>query len=200
MITLKGQDIRVTPSFVAQTESSRQVNIVARVSGFLDRIVYQEGELVKEGQVNFKLDEKPFQAQLDAARGALQSQRAASAHVQIVSPRMAEWLENHPWDAPNVKLRPMLGKGLDSAYAALADTYARWPSSARAAATTSPAVVHSRSCGIWPHAHATANGCCRDSCGPANGPLPPCPRSSGSQPSGDATELTCSPALRAISG
>ena len=60
--------------FVAQTESSRQVNIVARVSGFLDRIAYREGELVKQGQLMFQLDPKPFQAQLNAAQ-----RRAAGA-------------------------------------------------------------------------------------------------------------------------
>jgi membrane fusion protein (multidrug efflux system) len=79
VLTVQGQDIPFTPSFVAQTESSRQVNIVARVSGFLDRIAYQEGELVKEGQLMFQLDPKPFQAQLEAARGALQSQQARYA-------------------------------------------------------------------------------------------------------------------------
>jgi membrane fusion protein (multidrug efflux system) len=82
VLSVQGQDIPFTPSFVAQTESSRQVNIVARVSGFLDRIAYQEGELVKEGQLMFQLDPKPFQAQLEAARGALQSQQARFATAQ----------------------------------------------------------------------------------------------------------------------
>lgn len=76
------QDIAYTPNFVAQTESSQQVNIVARVSGFLDRIAYQEGELVKEGQLLFQLDPKPFQAKLEAARGELQSQQARHATAQ----------------------------------------------------------------------------------------------------------------------
>jgi membrane fusion protein, multidrug efflux system len=76
VITVKPQDIPYVPSFVAQTESSQQVNIVARVSGFLDKIAYQEGELVKEGQLLFQLDQKPLMAQLEAARGALQSQQA----------------------------------------------------------------------------------------------------------------------------
>jgi membrane fusion protein (multidrug efflux system) len=66
------------------------VNIVARVSGFLDRIVYQEGELVKEGQLLFQLDAKPFEAQVEAARGALQSQQArfttAQANLGRVKP------------------------------------------------------------------------------------------------------------------
>ena len=37
IVTITPQTIPFTPTFVAQTESSRQVNIVARVSGFLDR-------------------------------------------------------------------------------------------------------------------------------------------------------------------
>ena len=46
------------------------------MSGFLDKIAYQEGELVKAGQVLFQLDPKPFQAQLQAAQGELQAQQA----------------------------------------------------------------------------------------------------------------------------
>lgn len=90
VVTVQPRDIPYTPSFVAQTESSQQVNIVARVSGFLDRIAYREGELVKEGQLLFQLDPKPFQAQLEAARGELQSQQArlttAQANLGRVKP------------------------------------------------------------------------------------------------------------------
>ena len=90
IITVQPQNIPYTPNFVAQTESSRQVNIVARVSGYLDKIAYQEGEVVKEGQLLFQLDPNPFQAQLDAARGELQSQQArfttAEANLGRVKP------------------------------------------------------------------------------------------------------------------
>lgn len=94
VLTVQPHDIPFTLSFAAQTESSRQVNIVARVSGFLDRIAYQEGELVKAGQLMFELDKKPFQAQLEAARGALQSQQArfatAQANLARVKPLAAQ--------------------------------------------------------------------------------------------------------------
>jgi membrane fusion protein (multidrug efflux system) len=66
------------------------VDIVARVSGFLDKIAYQEGDLVKAGQLLFQLDPKPFQAQLQAARGELQSQQArlttATANLARIKP------------------------------------------------------------------------------------------------------------------
>jgi len=73
VVTVQTRDIPFSLEFVAQTESSRQVDIVARVSGFLDKIAYQEGEMVKQGQLLFQLDPKPFQAQLEAARGGLQA-------------------------------------------------------------------------------------------------------------------------------
>jgi membrane fusion protein (multidrug efflux system) len=76
VLSVVPKSIPVTSTFVAQTESSRQVNIVGRVSGFLDRIAYREGDLVKEGQLMFELDPRPFQAQLNAARGELQAQQA----------------------------------------------------------------------------------------------------------------------------
>jgi membrane fusion protein, multidrug efflux system len=79
VLTVAPRTIPFTPTFVAQTESSRQVNIVARVSGFLERIAYTEGEMVKQGQVMFQLDPKPLQAQLNSAKGELQSQQARLA-------------------------------------------------------------------------------------------------------------------------
>lgn len=90
VVAVKPQTIPYVMTFVAQTESSRQVDIVARVSGYLDRIAYREGELVKEGQVLFQLDPKPFQADLDAAKGELLSQEArfatAKANLARVKP------------------------------------------------------------------------------------------------------------------
>jgi membrane fusion protein (multidrug efflux system) len=90
IVTVQPQTVPYIATFVAQTESSRQVDIVARVSGYLDRIAYQEGELVKEGQLLFQLDPKPFQAQLQAAQGELQAQQArhatAAANLKRVKP------------------------------------------------------------------------------------------------------------------
>jgi len=82
VFTVVARAVPVVPTFVAQTESSRQVNIVARVSGFLDKIAYQEGATVKQGQVLFELDHKPFEAQVNAARGELQAQEARLSTAQ----------------------------------------------------------------------------------------------------------------------
>ncbi|MBI5589903.1 MAG: efflux RND transporter periplasmic adaptor subunit [Deltaproteobacteria bacterium] len=71
------KDVPVSIEYVAQTQSSHLVNIQARVSGFLDKRVYTEGEIVKQGQVLFLMDPKPFQAQLTQAIAALSMQKAS---------------------------------------------------------------------------------------------------------------------------
>ena len=76
-LTIVPRDVPVSSVFVAQTQSSQAVNIAARVSGFLDKRVYTEGAVVKAGQVLFRMDQKPFQAQVDGQAAALQRNQAA---------------------------------------------------------------------------------------------------------------------------
>ena len=77
VLTVARKDVPITAVYVAQTQSSQAVNIQARVNGFLDKRVYVEGSLVKAGQVLFQMDPKPFQAQVDAAKAAMQRNQAA---------------------------------------------------------------------------------------------------------------------------
>lgn len=76
-ITVSPADVPVSFKFIARVESSQEVNIEARVSGFLDKRLYTEGSIVKKGQKLFLMDQKPFKAQLDQARAALARQKAA---------------------------------------------------------------------------------------------------------------------------
>ena len=76
-VTVTPRDAPAVFEFVAQTQSSRQVNIQARVSGFLEKRVYTEGSVVKEGQVLFLMDQRPFQVQVDAHAAELAKQQAS---------------------------------------------------------------------------------------------------------------------------
>ncbi len=90
VIRVEPKDTPVSAEFVAQTQSSHQVEIRSRVDGFLDKREYVEGSFVKAGQVMFRMDAKPFQAQVEAAEGALSQQRArhntAKADLARVKP------------------------------------------------------------------------------------------------------------------
>ncbi len=83
VVTVVPKDEPVVAEFVGQTQSSHLVNIQARVSGFLDKRMYTEGALVKEGQVLFQMDPKPFQAQLSQAKAALAQAEAAKETARL---------------------------------------------------------------------------------------------------------------------
>jgi membrane fusion protein (multidrug efflux system) len=89
-VTLAAQTVPVSVQFVAQVESSHQVEILNRVNGFLDKILYKEGEVVKAGQVMFQIDPKPFRAQVAAAKGEVENRQAqlwtAKANLDRVKP------------------------------------------------------------------------------------------------------------------
>ncbi|MFC0399215.1 efflux RND transporter periplasmic adaptor subunit [Paraburkholderia rhizosphaerae] len=76
VVTVEQKATPVDFEFTAQTESSRQVEIRARVDGFLGKRMYTEGDLVHEGQVMFVMDRKPFEAALQTAKGELAQQQA----------------------------------------------------------------------------------------------------------------------------
>lgn len=90
MISVSARTIPAPTTRIAVVESSRQVDVVARVSGFLETIAYREGEPVREGQVMFEMDKKPFIAQLESAKGELQAQQArlwtAEANLKRIKP------------------------------------------------------------------------------------------------------------------
>ncbi len=77
VVTVAARDVPISAEYIAQTQSSRQVSIQARVNGFLERRVYTEGAFVREGDVLFLMDRKPFQVQVDAAKAALSRQQAS---------------------------------------------------------------------------------------------------------------------------
>lgn len=93
-VTVTPRDAPVSTEFVAQTQSSRQVNIQARVSGFLERRMYTEGSLVEEGQVLFVMDQRPFQVQVEACEAELAKQQAsldmARANLERTRPLAAQ--------------------------------------------------------------------------------------------------------------
>ncbi len=93
-VTVQPKDVPKVYEFVGTTESSRKVQIRARVDGFLDERVYAEGTMVERGQKLFVMDKKPFEARLSAAKAALGEQearlRTADANLARVKPLAAQ--------------------------------------------------------------------------------------------------------------
>ncbi|HPX60553.1 MAG TPA: efflux RND transporter periplasmic adaptor subunit [Deltaproteobacteria bacterium] len=94
VVKVEPKTVPAIATFVAQIQSSHQIDIMARVSGFLERICYKEGEPVRKGQVLFKLDKKPFEAAVSAARAELDTRKSqlwtAKATLDRIKPLAAQ--------------------------------------------------------------------------------------------------------------
>jgi RND family efflux transporter MFP subunit len=66
------------------------VEIRARVSGYLDRIHFTDGQMVKQGDLLFTIDKRPFQTALDQAKGNLQQAQANLAFTEADLARAAQ--------------------------------------------------------------------------------------------------------------
>jgi len=90
IIEIQPKDTSVSFEFIGRTASSQQVQIRARVEGFLDARLYTEGGIVSKGDIMFKIDPKPFETQLAAATAALAEQQAKletnTANLKRVKP------------------------------------------------------------------------------------------------------------------
>jgi membrane fusion protein (multidrug efflux system) len=71
------QTVPITGEYVARTEARQTVEIRARVEGFLEKVLFKEGSQVKAGQLLFVIDQRPYKAALQEARGS-QAQAQAS--------------------------------------------------------------------------------------------------------------------------
>lgn len=54
----------------------RTVQLQSRISGYLDRVDFREGDIVTKGQVLFQIDPRPFEAELASARARMAAAEA----------------------------------------------------------------------------------------------------------------------------
>lgn len=78
-LTLQPKSFPVSYEYVGQTAGSKDVEVRARVTGILERRLYNEGAAVKAGQPLFVIDPKPLEAQADAAEAEVARAQAQLA-------------------------------------------------------------------------------------------------------------------------
>ena len=65
-----------TDEYVGRFVAVDSVEVRARVSGYLDGVHFKDGQLVKQGDLLFTIDKRPFQNTLDQARASLVQARS----------------------------------------------------------------------------------------------------------------------------
>jgi RND family efflux transporter MFP subunit len=95
-VTVKKETVPVWLQYTGKTKASSEQEVRARVSGRLEAVYFRDGERVKKGQKLFKIEQKQYKAELDAALAQKKRGEAslglAKADVNRYTPLVEEGL------------------------------------------------------------------------------------------------------------
>ena len=77
------RDVPIGGEITASVRGLEDVEIRARVEGYLESIDYREGSEVEKGQLLFTIDNQPYKARLAEAKGELARNRAALSKADL---------------------------------------------------------------------------------------------------------------------
>ncbi|HXE76912.1 MAG TPA: efflux RND transporter periplasmic adaptor subunit [Rhodanobacter sp.] len=87
VLQVQAQDAPLTQAVVGRLSPYRSADVRARVAGVLLQRVYDEGSMVKKGQLLFRIDPAPLQATLAASTAALAQAEATYTNAKVTAER-----------------------------------------------------------------------------------------------------------------
>ena len=84
-----------TERFIGRIQAVARVDVVARVTAFIEQYVFKEGDEVRKGQVLYRLERPPFEADVEAKQGTVEQIQAQLANATVTLQR-ATTLLNTP--------------------------------------------------------------------------------------------------------
>lgn len=100
-------------------EAPESVEIRPRVSGFIDKVAFDEGALVKKGDLLFQIDPRPFEAQVKRLQAELQQARATERRTASEAERGERLRANNAISAELADARVSAASEAKSAVAAI---------------------------------------------------------------------------------
>jgi membrane fusion protein (multidrug efflux system) len=80
---------------IGRVEAISRVDVRARVTGYLDAVLFKDGDLVKDGAVLYRIERGLFEAAVKQAEGALESSKAALTLAVVQFQRAQELLNRN---------------------------------------------------------------------------------------------------------
>jgi membrane fusion protein (multidrug efflux system) len=90
VIEVEPQDITPSARFVGRVVAINQVDLRARVQGFLEQRLFTEGQIVKQGDLLYVIEQPPFQAQVDEVAADLARSEASVAEAAATLERVQQ--------------------------------------------------------------------------------------------------------------
>lgn len=77
------QDVTDYLELTGKTQATNTVQLVARVEGYLQKVFFRDGEIVKKGDLLFLIQQDTYKAMLKQAEGNVLAQKARLEHARI---------------------------------------------------------------------------------------------------------------------
>jgi membrane fusion protein (multidrug efflux system) len=90
VVAAEQQPVARSAEFVGRIEAPGRVDVRARVTGYLDAVLFKEGDRVREGDALYRIDQAPFQAAVQQAQGALLRAQAEYTNATLQARRSEE--------------------------------------------------------------------------------------------------------------
>jgi len=87
VVAAKQQAITQSSEYIARIQATNRVNLVARVAAYLDEVLFTDGAEVKKGQLLYRLEQGPFQADVHAREASIAQFKAQLRNAEIVLQR-----------------------------------------------------------------------------------------------------------------
>lgn len=94
VVAAKVRSITEWDEFTGRFEAVDEVSIRARVSGYLDEVHFEPGDVVEKGDLLFTIDARPFETALAEAEARLSEARAAARLAEKELERAEQLIEN----------------------------------------------------------------------------------------------------------
>jgi len=88
--TVEQRDVPVQITAIGNVEAYQTVQIRSQVNGQIQKIYFREGEDVRQGQLLYSLDKRPFKAALEQAQGMLKRDEAQAANAKMEADRYTD--------------------------------------------------------------------------------------------------------------
>lgn len=92
VITAVKKPITKSLDFVGRVEAIQRVEVKARITGYLEKVEFKEGDLIKEGAPLYTIEKGLFEAAVGQAEGALEKDKAAKTLTEVQLKRAEELL------------------------------------------------------------------------------------------------------------
>lgn len=84
-----------TNRFVGRIEAIERVDIRARVTGFLEKVEFKDGDRIKEGAKLYQIEKGPFEALVEQARATVEKTKALLENANLQKQRADELIKTN---------------------------------------------------------------------------------------------------------